>query len=167
MNPPPLVNHSKNCYLIRKSHVSIKGITIEYGSILYDNCTTGSSLLVENVQRRAALVCTGAMRRTETSKLLAELNWSTWLDRPRNAKLYIFYKLKRSQAPVYFTKLDCIQDAVVSSRLRLRTQNRIRELMCRIKCFKKSYFPSVISNWNQLSQDIVSSSSISIFKPEL
>jgi len=39
--------------------------------------------------------------------------------------------------------------------------------MCRLECFKKTYFPSVISNWNQLSQDIVSSSSISIFKSKI
>jgi len=39
--------------------------------------------------------------------------------------------------------------------------------LCRLVCFKKSFFPSVISEWNKLSQDIVSYSSISIFKSKI
>ncbi len=48
---------------------------LEYGNIIYDNCSLRKSLDLENVQRRAALVCTGAYRHTSNDALLAEFGW--------------------------------------------------------------------------------------------
>ena len=48
---------------------------LEYGSALFDNCSTGDSLKLENCQRTAALICSGAMRRTESTLLLNLLGW--------------------------------------------------------------------------------------------
>ena len=48
--------------------------TLEYGSVLYHNCSASDAARLETVQRKAALICTGAIRRTETRKLMLELN---------------------------------------------------------------------------------------------
>ena len=43
---------------------------IEYCDVIYDSCTVRNALDLENVQRRAALVCTGAYRHTSNDALL-------------------------------------------------------------------------------------------------
>jgi len=37
---------------------------LEYGSVIYDNCSVLDSMKLESVQKYAALVCTGAMKQT-------------------------------------------------------------------------------------------------------
>ena len=46
---------------------------LEYGSALFANCSIRDCELIESVQRRAAVLSTGAIRRTETVKLMAEV----------------------------------------------------------------------------------------------
>ena len=43
---------------------------IEYGSVLYNNCSVYDSIRLEQLRRRAALICTGALRQTNTKRLL-------------------------------------------------------------------------------------------------
>ena len=50
---------------------------LEYGAAVIDSCSLNDSLKIESYQRYASLVCTGAMRRTETSKLMSELRWDS------------------------------------------------------------------------------------------
>ena len=50
---------------------------LEYGDIIYDNCPAKTSIAIERVQRRAAIICTGAYRHTETQRLLQDLGWET------------------------------------------------------------------------------------------
>ncbi len=54
---------------------------LEYGSVLYDNCTTILVNRLEQIQRRAAVICTGAFRITSYSRLLDELGWNSLVDR--------------------------------------------------------------------------------------
>ena len=78
---------------------------IEYAAVIFDNCSNNDNLRLENVQRRAALVCTGAMKRTETVKLLSDLNWDTVKSRRNTAKLVLYYKIMNAKAPCYLTNL--------------------------------------------------------------
>ena len=50
---------------------------LEYGCIIYDNCTSGEAELLESVHLDAARVCTGALWNTSKYKLLKELGWAT------------------------------------------------------------------------------------------
>ena len=50
---------------------------IEYGSMLYNNCSLHHFNCSEGVQRKAALICTGAIKRTESKQLMTELNWDS------------------------------------------------------------------------------------------
>ena len=54
---------------------------LEYGSVIFDNCSTSDNLKLESCQRSAALICTGAMRQTETKLLLEQLGWETLKNR--------------------------------------------------------------------------------------
>ena len=66
---------------------------IEYCDIIYDNCTVRDSIAIEQVQRRAALVCTGAYRHTSSDRLLAELGWQSLRTRRLNHKLIQLFKM--------------------------------------------------------------------------
>ena len=76
---------------------------LEYGSIikLFDNCSTSDSLKLESCQRTAAVICSGAMKLTETKVLLEHLEWDTLADRRKLSKITLFYKIVRKQTPPY------------------------------------------------------------------
>ena len=65
---------------------------IEYCDIIYDNCTVRDSIAIEQVQRRAALVYTGAYRHTSSDRLLVELGWQSLRTRRLNHKLIQLFK---------------------------------------------------------------------------
>ena len=94
---------------------------IEYGAVLIDNCSTSDSLKLEKLQRTAALICTGAMRRTETKLLLDLLGWENLSDRRQILKMIIFFKICRNLTPTYLNRnLNPINNIV--SNYTLETQ---------------------------------------------
>ena len=48
---------------------------IEYGNVIYDSMSLSLGQSLEKLQRRAAIICTGAYRHTETQTLLQEVGW--------------------------------------------------------------------------------------------
>ena len=65
---------------------------LEYGCIIYDNCTSGEAELLESVQLDAARVCTGALWNSSKYKMLKELGWATLSTRGKFFKLCICLK---------------------------------------------------------------------------
>ncbi len=54
---------------------------LEYGSVLFDNCTMYLKQRLESFHRQAAVVCTCAFRNTSYNKLLHEFGWEmSWFD---------------------------------------------------------------------------------------
>ena len=47
----------------------------EYGYVIYDAAPLSTFNFVQRVQRREALICTGAFRHTEIQAFLRELSW--------------------------------------------------------------------------------------------
>ena len=89
---------------------------IEYGAVLTDNCSISDALKLDKVQRTAALICTGAMRRTETGLLLDFLGWEKLGDRRKLSKTAIFYKIINKTIPEYLSK-----NPIVNSTYSLRS----------------------------------------------
>ena len=59
--------------------------------MVYDNCPAFISHLLEQSQRTAALVCTGAYKDTSMRQLLREVGWPTLSKRREYYKLRQFY----------------------------------------------------------------------------
>ena len=74
---------------------------LEYGSVLFDNCSIHDCKLIEAVQRRAAVLSTGAIRRTETAKLMQEIGWDSLKIRRARAKMIRFYQIVKGISPLY------------------------------------------------------------------
>ena len=139
---------------------------LEYGCPIFDNCTTQQSLLLEKVQREGGLLCTGAYRRTNHVTLLSELGWSPLATRRKCQKLTIFYKMVNQLVPAYLSELCPMTVGQITSR-NLRNSMNIQLTKSRITCFKRSFLPSSIKEWNQIPIEIRNSPTLQNFKTKI
>ena len=141
-------------------------LILEYGSVLIDNCSTNDSLKLQQCQRTAALICTGAMRRTESKLLMDYLGWKSLQERRKLMKLSMFYKIVRRTAPPYLHKYATIA-APSSHSLRNRSCAHIVPIKCRLESYKKSFIPSTIETWNNLPDSIQNSNKLFTFQTQI
>ena len=104
---------SKRLYVLRKYrdilprkaletiYISMIRPILEYGDVLYNSMPLSTGRLLENIQRQAAIICSGAYRHTSYEKLLSELGWESLSTRRQNHKLIIFYKIFHHIYPNY------------------------------------------------------------------
>ena len=74
---------------------------LEYGSVLFDNCTLYLKQRLENFQTQTAVVCTCTcvFRNTSYNRLLEELGWNTLDERRKLTRLNIFCKMNHEYRP--------------------------------------------------------------------
>ena len=125
---------------------------LEYGCIIYDNCTSGEAELLESVQLDAARVCTGALWNTSKHKLLEELGWATLSIRRKFFKLCTLFKIHHDLLPEYLSR-GCLILAGDISRYPLRNSKNWRVPFARTNKYKLSFYPSAISAYNDLSKE--------------
>jgi hypothetical protein len=134
---------------LEKIYLTMIRPVLEYGNILYDNCTNQQSNKIEALQRRAALICSGAYRHTKHLDLLSELGWDLLSDRRKNQKLIMFYKITNKLVPQYLQ--DIILGTVGSSTTyNLRNKDNIQTDLRRLYISKTSLIPSTTRMWNAL-----------------
>ena len=153
---------------IEKIYLSMIRPILEYGSVLFANCSIADVKLIESVQRRAAILSTGAIRRTATDKLNEETGWDSLELRRKRAKMFLFYKIANKIGPDYLTSMIAPKpEQMRNTRSGSRNNKQMVEPKCRITCYKKSFFPDCIKVWNSLSNVEVNSTSIDAFKYNL
>ena len=145
-------------------YLSMVRPVLEYGNVIYDSMSLSFDELLEKTQRRAAIICTGAYRHTETQTLLQEVGWPTLSMRRQQHKLQLFYKIRSGQYPDYIKRLV---PEPVNNRYTLRTQGHLPPLHTRLVSTAKSFIPSTIKLWNKLSATTVAAPSLSIFKEQI
>ena len=69
---------------------------VEYGSVLFDNCSACLKLRLERLHRNAAVIVTGAFKNSSFARLLNELGWDSLEDRRKLARLSLFKKMTLS-----------------------------------------------------------------------
>ena len=101
-----------------------------------------------------------------TDKLYADLGWDTLQERRNKHKLVILYKIINGLTPQYLHDVmpPLIQEA---TNYILRNSNNMRNLWVNTNLFYNSFFLSSIQAWNDLSDEIKSSPSVSSFKYRL
>ncbi|MFZ2538323.1 MAG: hypothetical protein WAX04_05435, partial [Oscillospiraceae bacterium] len=143
--------------LIKLFHSMIRPV-LDYGCCIYDNLTLNLINKLENINRRAAIICTGAIPRTETVKLLSDLGWTTLSERRKKFKMLLMYKIFHNLAPGYLIE-DLKRLGTESPRFLINTRRskdckfKIAKF-CRKQKFKKSFFPSAIEAWNSMPLEI-------------
>lgn len=139
---------------------------IEYCDVIYDNCTLKDSLALENVQRRAALMCTGAYRHTSNDSLLAELGWQPLRIRRQIHKLCLFYKILNNLTPDYLRYIVPRQQNT-DYRLRSTSNAAIPIPFSRLSSTRNAYVHTTIKLWNILPLGLRSADSLNTFKVNL
>ena len=85
---------------------------LEYGSVVWDGCTSSESEQLENVQLAAARVITGAIRGTKHHLIYDESGLEKLSERRTKSKLTLFYKIVHGLASMYLQNLlpNYVQD---------------------------------------------------------
>ena len=78
---------------------------LEYGSIVWDNCSQGNSFLLENVQVAAGRIITGLRKKSSRCALYSELGWKPLSIRRERQKLLMFYEIVHGIAPHYLQEI--------------------------------------------------------------
>ena len=137
---------------------------LEYGDIIYDNCPVKTSITVERVQRRAAIICTGAYRHTENQRLLQDLGWEAMSQRRHNHKLVQLYKIINKIYPDYLYDL---LTPTQNTTYNLRNIHQFQPRRSRLKSSTNSFFPASVRAWNQLPAYTRNATSLNLFKSKV
>ena len=124
---------------------------LDYGDVTFDQAYTASfHQKIESVEYNSALAITGAIRGTSKEKLYNELGLESLEKRRRYRKLCCFYKIFRNQSPEYLFNI------IPTSVRPYNTRNANNILQFKVKhiFFQNSFFPSVVTDWNKLDQNI-------------
>ena len=109
-----------------------------------------------------AIAITGTIRGTSSEKFFQELRMETWRSRRWFRKLYLFHKILHSKLPNYLFKLIPKNNNPYASQSVLN--NQIPCFNVKTNFFKDSFFPAVITEWNNLDISIRNLSSCHILK---
>ena len=126
----------------------------DYCDAIYDGHITVQDLMkLEKLQNRAARLVTGGLFRTSTDKLLTELGWDRLTTRRRLHRLTLYHKLNTAeQLPHYITSIIPNTRAQDTHR-QLRNADRQSITTSNTSSYKRSFFPTTIGQWNELTQD--------------
>lgn len=139
---------------------------LEYGSAVFDNCTAFESHSLELIQRRAALLCTGAFRRTPSILLRNEVGWDTLANRRKDAKIVLMFKLINDLTPQYLS--DLIPPQVqITTHYPLRNRTHFRVPLARTQLNKNSFIPATLRQWNALDPDLRNCRTLPTFKTKI
>ena len=153
---------------------------LEYGGVLFDNCTLYLKLRLESFHHQAAIVCTCAFRNTSYNKLLDELGWQTLEDRRKLSRFNIFYKMNHSKktcnvanpctdckngigVPPYLSAL-CPATVGGNAGYVLRNAGDLRTVLSKKVKLYNSFVPKTTREWNSLPENIQNAVSNTCFK---
>ena len=110
-NKRMLILRSYKNFLPRKALIQIYKTMIrpiiEYIDALYSNAPLSLCNMFENIQRQAAVICTGAYHHTSYNALLNDLAWESLERRQNTHKLVLFYKIYHRIYPKYLYNHLC------------------------------------------------------------
>ena len=130
---------------------------------MFDNCSIHEKLELERIQQEAARIVTGATKLISIDKLMCEVGWESLEKRRHKHKLIMFYKMKNNLTPAYLS--DLVPPLVGDeNRYHLRNADHIQNIRTRTDSYYRSFLPSVIREYNQLSEQIRQATSLTSFK---
>jgi len=140
--------------------------SLEYGNIIWCNCTDNESDTLEAIQRRAARIITGGIIRTNTISLYLECGIETLQERRNRNVLLFFHRIVNGNVPDYLHELRP-PGTMDRQRYNLRQQHNYTVPRCRLAKYKNSFFPKAINMWNSLNETLKTIVDYDAFKREL
>ena len=151
---------------LERMYVSFIRPTLEYSGVVWDNCTKQDKNLLEDIQIEAMRIVTGATKLCSIDKLYIDTGWEKLKARREKQKLIIFYKMINRLCPDYLNQLvpDLVQTRTQYS---LRNSNNMSTIRTNTELYYNSFLPSAVRAWNNLSNEIRTSTSLNEFKRKL
>ena len=78
---------------------------LEYGDMIWDNCTLYEKRELDKIQNEAARIATGASALVSIEALHNEIGWESLQTRRTNHKLSLFFKMQHDLTPAYLSTL--------------------------------------------------------------
>ena len=148
---------------VRKlAYTSLVRPHLEYASAAWDVYTQGDVNCHESIQKRAARFITGNYNwRTSSTGLVNSLNLAPLSCRRAVSRLSLFYKAIYESSPSI-----SVSHLSVPSRSTRSSSNGLifLPLSCRTDCYKYSFFPRTIIDWNRLQFEVRAKPSLDTFK---
>jgi len=119
---------------------------LEYGDVIFDNCTESLKSDLENIQIRASHIVTGAKRYSSHTLLYKETGWSPLHIRRQIHKLNLMQQIVHNKAPDYLTQI--LPQLNITRITRQTNKHILGQFQCRTEMFRRSFFPSTIDLWN-------------------
>ena len=88
-----------------KLYMSFIKPILEYGDIIWDNCSERDAALLEDVEVTAARIITGIIINSSRTILYNEIGWDALSVRRKVHKIILFYKIGYGLAPHYLLDL--------------------------------------------------------------
>ena len=136
---------------------------LEYGDVIWDNCTQYEKQELDKIQTEAARIATGTTKLVSLTVLYKEICWETLEQRRHNHKLTFFYKMLNNITPLYLSSL-IPQSISNMSRYNLRNSNDLQTFNARSNQYFSSFLPSSVRARNNLSPEERQDELINSFK---
>ena len=136
---------------------------LEYGNIVWDNCSMENSKAIESIQLDAARIITGATKVCSIQKLYEESGLEPLQNRRIRQKLCQLLKIINGLTPFYLRTIlpERVQQ---QSRYILRNSNNFSMPIARTTSYYKSFLPLTLRSWNSLDETTKQSPKVSSFK---
>jgi len=138
---------------------------VEYASVIWDPHQVNNKEKVEKIQRKAARFVKSnyTMTAGTVTSLLKQLGWKSLEDRRADARLTLFYKIVNKE-------VDVPRDRYLAPVTRISRHTNTKNYkhhQTKLLCYKYSFFPRTLLEWNELPESTVQAPSIQAFKNHL
>ena len=137
--------------------------SIEYASIIWNNCSETDGERLESIQKRAARIITGGIIRTSSELLYEEVGLEKLAKRRDRSLLLFFHKIMFGQCPQYLLTLKPPLRHARHNR-NLRSRNVLDVPKARLEKYRNSVIPKAIRLWNELSNESKAIAEYKLFK---
>lgn len=123
--------------------------SMQYASAVWGGTYDSDILKLERVHVEGMRLITGATARSNIANLYRETEFKDIRNLCNDTMLSLMYKIKHQSCPPNLTSLLPPETQEVS-HYDLRNKNNITIPLNRLECYKRSFFPHVVSLWNKL-----------------
>ena len=108
---------------------------------------------------------TGATKLVSIEILYRKIGWESLQDRKSKHKSCTFYKMKNNVTPTYLSSL--VPETFEGTIYNLRDAQNIRPILTKTQLYYRSFLPSSIRDWKELTVEVRNSTSLASFKFQL
>ena len=144
------IKHNVSIQTLLSLYVTFVRPILEYGDVIFDNCDLNDCNKIESIQNEAVRIVTGAKKGSSITYLLNELNLDPLHKRRTNHKLIKIHQIIHTDCKLYLKEM---LPRALQSNTRGSASKQFAIPKCRSELYRKSFIPSSISLWNNLSSE--------------